>query len=456
SPEEAAMVGITASGEIDTIGRYRVLRRLDAEHATSAYLAEAPNSRRRVVLHVTIDPPGDKAVLDRFLREAEVARRLSHPNLVAVLGLEEDPAFGAFLVTELVEGLSLPECIRRGTLDPEQRFSVLIHVLRALEAAHAAGIVHGELRPSKVLVAQDGTAKVRGFAGAADGPGRPVGIGADWGHLAPERIAGMQPGVAADEYGFAVIAFELLTGQLPYAEPYLSDPEADAAAVGTNALEGLSPPLRAVFERALATDPSQRFPSPRIFLTELLAASSLDDAVRRRLLADLPLVVPAAGPRLGRGRVGYRGAAAFAVFGVAAAVTGFVVGERLVPAVPEPAPLRVVEVDSTPAGATVFVDGASIGETPRRAFVAADAQRLRVEKEGYRPVDLVLDGDREPLELRVAMEPSELLRTARVRPKPPVARAPRRAATAPVPAPRGDDSAGGLIPFVADWINGSR
>ena len=437
------MLDSGTSPEPETVGRYRVLRTLDDSGDHAVHLAEAPNSRRRVALRVSLaDGAREReAALDRFLREREITGSLDHPGVVRVIEVDEDPVLGPFLVMEFVDGLSLRESLRRGALTPEVAIAVVVDVGSILDAAHASGRVHGDLRPSRILVNPAGSACITGFGAAAEGT--PVRVGVGWPYLAPERIAGAPPSAEADRWALVMIALELLTGQ----------PTTD----GGTLPPGLDPALRGVFERALARDPGLRHPTLRAFLEALVSSSDLPGTERSALLANLPArrrVVSSTEEESRR----QRRVVALAAFGIVAALGVRAGGDWVFRDVPRPPAPRLLEVSSAPQGATVLVDGIPVGETPRRLFVPADAGRVRIEKDGYRAQDRILDGsDRD---LAFSLDPAAPVRIAFV-PRRPPRRAPVKSSTAAlapaVPAAEEPEAeATGLLPLLADWLSDRR
>ena len=388
---------------VQTVGRYHVLHPLAVGESDVVYLAEDPILMRQVAIKVV--RPGlveKERALPRFRRAAEVAGALKHPNIVSVLEVGEDPVAGPFVVMEFVDGPSLADLAEAGPLDVEARLRWLLQIMRALEAAHASGIVHGNVNLDTVLMSRERVAKLMGFTRAAES-------------------------VAADRYAFGVMALELMNEEWTWSAQ--SSP-ADVGRVGAERLgapAGAQPSLVGVFERALAEDPAERFVDLESFMRELIDASPLDVSVRsqlqtalrvRHLVAEAPAALREARNAGAdeRARVApYRRALALAMVGLAA-VAAFAVGvTRLTSEVPEPASARKLYVISAPEGATIMVDAKRLGATPRRVFVDSEARRLRLEKEGYRPADFDLREG--PDDIRITMQPlaTEARRVARAR-----------------------------------------
>jgi len=128
------------------------------------YLAEDPLLKRRLAIKV-VRATGEERdqALERFKREAEISAQLNHPNIVTVYDVGEEPSIGPFIAMEYVEGNSLGRFIRDNSLDLETRFGILIQAMRALRAAHRNAIVHRDVKPDNILVAEDGRVKLMDF-----------------------------------------------------------------------------------------------------------------------------------------------------------------------------------------------------------------------------------------------------------------------------------------------------
>jgi serine/threonine-protein kinase len=154
----------------------------------------------------------------RFRAEARHAGSLSHPGIARVYDYREaDPPC---LVMELIDGPSLDGLLRDGPLDAARTMGLIAQAAAALQAAHAAGLVHRDIKPGNLLVGPDGEVKITDFgiahaAGSVTltGPGTLSGTPA---YLAPERVAGEPATPAADLYALGIVAYQCLTGRLPF------------------------------------------------------------------------------------------------------------------------------------------------------------------------------------------------------------------------------------------------
>ncbi len=268
----------------------------------------------------------DPDFVARFTREAKAAARVSAQEVVAVhdQGTDRDTGL-AYLVMEHVRGVNLRQLLQeRGPLPPARAVSLLIPVLRALAAAHEAGLVHRDIKPENVLLADDGRVKVAdfGLARAVEASNLTQTTGLLIGtvaYLAPEQVESGSVDARTDVYAAGVLLWELLTGTPPYggdtplsvAYKHVNEDVPPPSTVVTN----IPPALDAVVVRATRRDPDARPRNGGAFLAELLAVQqdlALWDAVDSPTTAQhqtlvVPLIPPVAaapspGPRTPRPR----------------------------------------------------------------------------------------------------------------------------------------------------------
>jgi predicted Ser/Thr protein kinase len=274
-----------------TIGRYKVERLLGAGGMGAVYLAEDPMLKRRLAIKVVLTAGVQKEILARFQREAEVSARLNHPNVITIYDVGEDPQVGPFIAMEFIDGSSLADLVRDQAIQTaESRLRVLVPAMHALEAAHAAGIVHRDIKPANLMVGRDGRVKLMDFGIARGADSSLTATGAVIGtpaYLAPEQLKGADPSEATDRYAFSVMAFELFTGTKPYVGPTTSTLLYNIAHEPPVFPEGLPGPLRKFFEKALAKEPSERYPDLKSLLAALITAVTADRGDRDRWLAEI-------------------------------------------------------------------------------------------------------------------------------------------------------------------------
>ncbi|HEV7823931.1 MAG TPA: serine/threonine-protein kinase [Mycobacteriales bacterium] len=226
--------------------------------------------------------------LARFRGEARNTAALSHPGIATVYDYGEAGS-RAYLVMQLIEGHSLADVLDGvGRLPAENTLDVVAQVASALEAAHAAGMIHRDVKPANLLVRPDGTVVVTDFGiarslhatGTLTVTGEVMGTAA---YLSPEQAMGKPASPATDVYSLGVVAYQCLAGRRPFSG---DTPVATALAHLRDAPPPLPadvpPAVRAVVERAMAKDPADRFAS----------AAALADAARAAATGRMPVPTP--------------------------------------------------------------------------------------------------------------------------------------------------------------------
>ena len=201
--------------------RYEVERTIGHGGMASVFAAYDRELDRPVALKLLADNlAGDEESQERFKREARIAARLSHPNIVAIFDVGEEEG-RPFIVMEYVEGESLAEVLKEnGPLAPDRAVELVRQACAALGHAHEAGVVHRDVKPKNLLLREDGVLKVAdfGIARAAEVAGL-TQVGQVIGtppYIAPEQMHGRDVSPATDVYGLGVLLHHLITGHSPY------------------------------------------------------------------------------------------------------------------------------------------------------------------------------------------------------------------------------------------------
>jgi WD40 repeat protein/tRNA A-37 threonylcarbamoyl transferase component Bud32 len=278
---------------------YRIESLLGWGGMSVVYLAEDLGLKRRVALKLlAASLAEDKSFRDRFLRESELAASIDHPNIVPIYGAGTTEDL-LFIAMRYVEGRDLKERLQRGRLEPADAIGILAQVASALDAAHARGLVHRDVKPSNVLLdpgaRPDGSDHVYlADFGLTRRVSEEAAIGDD-GHLmgtidyvAPEQIAGEKIDGRADVYSLGCVLYECLVGQPPFRRDsglavVFAHLETEPPAPSSQRPE-LPGALDAVVAKALSKEPEERYTSCRK-LAQAALAVAVDEASRR--LADV-------------------------------------------------------------------------------------------------------------------------------------------------------------------------
>ncbi|HJX29265.1 MAG TPA: serine/threonine-protein kinase, partial [Thermoanaerobaculia bacterium] len=213
-----------------SLAHYRVLGRLGEGGMGEVFLAEDSRLGRRVALKVL--PPDlaeEPRHLERFRREARSVAALNHPNIVTLYSVEEVEGLH-FLVMEVVEGETLADLIAEGPMPLEHLLPIACPLAEALEAAHACGVIHRDLKPRNVMVSREGRVKILdfGIARSAHAPseegdgtaetdltktGHLIGTAA---YMSPEQIKGEPVDQRSDLFSLGIVLYEMATGKRPF------------------------------------------------------------------------------------------------------------------------------------------------------------------------------------------------------------------------------------------------
>ena len=269
----------------DTLGAYRLETELGEGAMGTVYRAHHVDTGTQVALKVVrVDLATDERYRQRFLREARAASEVKHPNLVDVLDAGEVDG-RQFLAMRFVRGRRLEQHITDGALEPARIVRAAAELGGALDALHAVGLNHRDVKASNVFLDDDEVlsvaltdfciAKGTGYAELTR-PGQIIGT---LDYLAPERIRGEQASAASDIYGLGCVIFECVRGRTPFgnkgmmeiAFAHLEEEPEDPCAARVD----IGPEFGAAVNAALAKDPADRPPSATAYADLLRAAGGV-------------------------------------------------------------------------------------------------------------------------------------------------------------------------------------
>jgi serine/threonine-protein kinase len=253
------------------IGRYKIVRLLGQGAMGRVLLGHDPVLDRDVAIKLLRDDlavPEDQvqALLDRMRQEARAAARVSHPNIVALHDMGEDPTFGLYLAFEYLEGSTLKDRLERGALGPIAAARLSTELGSALSTAHEAGVLHRDIKPENIILTKTGS-KIADF-GIARLPDSTLTLGGGLlgtpAYSAPEAVSGSKFSPKTDQFSMAATMYEAISGLRAF-------PGDDAVAVaskiatehppGVAEAAGLDARVDEVIARGLCKDPRDRFDS---------------------------------------------------------------------------------------------------------------------------------------------------------------------------------------------------
>lgn len=280
--------------------RYKLGRELGRGGMATVYLAEDGKHKRQIAVKVLHPELAAAIGSTRFVREIEIAAKLTHPHILMLIDSGEADGF-LFFVMPFVDGESL-----RDRLEREKRLSVpdsiriIDQVASALNYAHQQGVIHRDIKPENILLAGDqaivadfGIARAVQVAGGEKLTGTGIAIGTP-AYMSPEQAFG-QDNVdgRTDVYAMGCVLFEMVAGRTPFASTSPQALFAQHAVETVPSLRALDPSVPLFIERAvkqaLAKEPGQRFNSPKAF-AETLRSETVVAPVGRKRLAVLPPV----------------------------------------------------------------------------------------------------------------------------------------------------------------------
>jgi eukaryotic-like serine/threonine-protein kinase len=288
------------------LGQYEILSPLGSGSMGEVYRARDTRLDRDVAIKVLPHLVSiDRERLLRFEQEAKSAAALNHPNILAVYQMGTHLGT-PYLVTELLEGKTLTECIRRGPLPLRQVIDYGAQIARGLAAAHEKNIIHRDLKPDNLFLTKDGRIKILDFglaklieskqtignvAATITLPGMALGT---VGYMSPEQVRGLHTDQRADIFALGAVLYEMVTGHQTFQRPTSADTMSAILNEEPPSISLLSPStpvaLERVIRRCLEKDPSQRFQSASdlAFALESVADPSFSSSGIRPALQEEP------------------------------------------------------------------------------------------------------------------------------------------------------------------------
>lgn len=280
------------------ISHYQILERVGAGGMGVVYKAEDTKLRRLVALKfLPLEQHENETAKTRFIREAQAASAIDHPNICNVHEIDETEDGRLFMALAYYEGETLRERLQRtGPLAVEEAINVAVQTARGLEIAHAHGLVHRDIKPANLILTRDGIVKILDFGlvkieGGLNLTGVATAVGTV-AYMSPEQTRAGEAGPRTDVWSLGVVLYEMLTAELPFKGDHPQStiysirndtPRPLSKTTQRLALRGsshgarddlassplLAPELQRIVDKCLAKDPEARYPSMSELISEL-------------------------------------------------------------------------------------------------------------------------------------------------------------------------------------------
>jgi serine/threonine protein kinase/tetratricopeptide (TPR) repeat protein len=275
--------------------KYKILEKLGEGGMGIVYKALDMTLNRDVALKFL--PPEytrDIEAQERFIREAKAASALDHPNICNIHEINKTEDEQVFIVMAYYEGQSLKGKIKRGPMKQKDVVDIALQVALGIAAAHKKGIIHRDVKPTNIILTNDGTAKILDFGIAKlsgqEGLTRPHSTVGTVSYMSPEQARGDEVDVRTDIWSLGILMYEMITGRLPFkgdnTQAILYNVMNEEPRSMKDLRAAIPPELEHIIEKALAKDPKKRFSSGR----EL--AAELEDLKTRMTMGKVPIFRP--------------------------------------------------------------------------------------------------------------------------------------------------------------------
>jgi serine/threonine protein kinase len=263
------------------IGPYRILQKLAQGGMCSVYKGMHIGLDQEVAIKV-LSPEAfdDRSLRDRFINEAKIQAKLSHPNVVKTLNyLEQDNM--VILVMEYIKGETLDVLMKKeGALSLDKVFSILDSVFDAVDFMHSKGVIHRDIKPANIMLPYEGSVKVMDFGiakvlGEIGNTRTGIRIGTIW-YMSPEQIRGTGVGLQSDIYSIGVMLYQMVTGKMPFSgetefdimKSHIEDTPPAPWKINSN----IPREIGRIILKAIAKNPKERYQSVRELAAEIKKA----------------------------------------------------------------------------------------------------------------------------------------------------------------------------------------
>jgi eukaryotic-like serine/threonine-protein kinase len=312
-PEEIKTPPIVVDALIGSlVGRFVIRQRLGTGGMGQVYLADDPTLKRFVAIkRATSGTRSDSRDRKKFLKEAQRASALNHPNIGSMYDVVEHND-ELWLVMEYIEGETLRSRLKRGPIPREEFFTIAVQCCEGLQAAHEKGIIHGDVKPENIMLTTGNRVKILDFGVARRAYTGPDEItrsmetttssGGTPAYMAPEVLLQRPDDGRSDIFSIGVVFYEMLGGEQPFHTQSIATTIARIVHIEPPALKNVPKSLANVIARSMAKDPDRRYPTAAALLEDLhrvetggkpaLSISIPKSSRSRLLLIALGILVP--------------------------------------------------------------------------------------------------------------------------------------------------------------------